>query len=103
MENIKAKDIEKILDYIKRQTLQYLNITGDNIPLEVRHQLNQLLEAIDNNNISSQTIDAYLELWQPMYIPNDHRPTVALTIYDDGDNEVMTFLPASFFEINHLE
>ena len=103
MENIKAKDIEKILDYIKRQTLQYLNITGDNIPLEVRKQLNQLLEAIDNNNISSQTIDAYLELWQPMYIPNDHRPTVALTIYDDGDNEVKTFLPASFFEINHLE
>lgn len=98
-QEINARNIDKILDYIKRQTSQHLSLNEDNIPLEVKKQLNQLLDAIDTKSISSQNIDAYLELWQPLFIPNDHRPTVALTLYDDGENEVKSYLPASFFDI----
>ena len=99
-QEINARDIDKILDYIKRQTSQHLNLNEDNIPLEVKKQLNQLLDAIDTNSISSQNIDAYLELWQPLYINTEvSRPTVALTLYFDGDYEFTSYLPASFFDI----
>lgn len=99
-QEINARDIDKILDYIKRQTSQHLNLNEDNIPLEVKKQLNQLLDAIDTNSISSQNIDAYLTLWQPLYINTEvSRPTVALTLYFDGDYEFTSYLPASFFDI----
>lgn len=98
IQEITVKDIEKTLDYISRQTRQHLDFE-DNIQLEVKKQLNQLLDAIDTNSISSQNIDAYLELWQPLYIPSDNRPAVVLTLYNDGEYQVKSYLPASFFEI----
>ena len=98
IQEITVKDIEKTLDYISRQTRQHLDLE-DNIPLEVKTKLNQLIEAIDANSISSSDIDAYLELWQPLFIPSDNRPSVVLTLFDNGTYQVKSYLPASFFEI----
>ena len=98
-QEIKARDTEKILEYIERQLKQHLELNGDTISLEARAQFQQLLDSVTNNSISSSNIDAYLSLWNPTYINNGSKPTVSLTLHNDGDNELMLFLPATFFDI----
>lgn len=105
-QEIKARDTEKILEYIERQLKQHLELNGDTISLEARTQLEQLLDSVTNNSISSSNIDAYLSLWNPTIhsgFQHDNgrcsKPTVSLTLYFDGDNQLMSFLPASFFDI----
>lgn len=99
-QEIKARETEKILEYIERQTRQHLILNEGTIPPEEKTQLQQLLDSISNNSISSSNIDAYLSLWNPIYInTGNFKPTVSLTLYFDGDNELMSYLPATFFDI----
>ena len=105
-QEIKARDTEKILEYVERQVKQHLELNGDSISLEARTQLEQLLDSISTKSISSSNIDAYLSLWNPTIhggFQHDNRrcskPTVSLTLYFDGDNQLMSFLPAIYFDI----
>ena len=105
-QEIKARETEKILEYIERQTRQHLELNGDSIPMEARTQLEQLLDSISTKSISSSNIDAYLSLWNPtIYDGFQHdngkcsKPTVSLTLYFDGDNQLMSFLPSTYFDI----
>lgn len=95
---VREQELEEVLSTIERQVNQYLNF-GDNIPMEVRHQLTQLTEAINTYLITKENIDAYLELWQPDIIPDEKHNTVVLTLYNDGNNEFKACLPSSFFDI----
>lgn len=99
-QEIKARETEKILEYVERQVKQHLELNGDSIPMEARTQLEQLLDSISTKSISSSNIDAYLSLWNPIYInTGNSKPTVSLTLYFDGDNQLMSYLPAIYFDI----
>ena len=105
-QEIKARDTEKILEYVERQVKQHLELNGDSIPMEARTQLEQLLDSISTKSISSSNIDAYLSLWNPTIYDGFQydngkcsKPTVSLTLYFDGDNQLMSFLPATYFDI----
>ena len=105
-QEIKARDTEKILEYVERQVKQHLELNGDSIPVEARTQLEQLLDSISTKSISSSNIDAYLSLWNPTIYDGFQydngkcsKPTVSLTLYFDGDNQLMSFLPATYFDI----
>lgn len=102
IQEIKGKDIAEILTYIERQTKMHLDtdLAGDENMTEAKRQLEQLLEAIHNSQITDASFDSYLTLWQPQVVPlSDGKKEVILTLYDDGTNKVFACLPHDIFEI----
>lgn len=101
-QEITAKDIQKILQYIERQTKMHIDtdLAGDETMKEARKQLEQLLEAIHSSLITDASFDEYLNLWQPQVVPlSDGNKEVILTLYDDGSKKVFACLPHDVFDI----
>ena len=98
-QEIKGKDIERILDRILAQTTQHLN-DEDDIYDDEKTQLTQLISAIGSGDITDDNFEDFLQLWFPEVLSDDAgRKTVSLTVYDDGSRSFKCFTPSGYFEI----
>lgn len=103
--------VEPILERILAQTTQHLDdldalhspnaasVEG-NIYDDEEEQLEQLIDAIEAEDINEDNFEEYMQLWFPEVLSDDagHK-TVQLTVYDDGSRSFKCFIPGAFFQI----
>ena len=100
-QEINGLDIEGILERILTQTHQHLDDDEGNIYDDEEDQLEQLIDAIEDGDITEENFDDYLQLWAPEILSDDtgaHK-TVSLTVYDDGSRSFKCFAPGMYFEV----
>ena len=99
---IKAKELEPILDRIYAQVSEHINDDDYYIKVDEREQLNLLLKSIADEEITMDNIEEYMQqLWEPEVLADESgsHVSVQLTVYDDGDTRFKCFLPGSLFDI----
>jgi len=100
-QDITGISIDDILERILYQTRQHLDDAEGHIYADEETQLSQLIEAIDDGDITEDNFDDYLQLWEPELLSDEtgSHKTVSLTVYDDGSRSFKCFTPQSYFEI----
>lgn len=101
MQDITGVDIEDILERILQQTRQHLDDDEGNIYEDEEEQLEQLIDAILDGDITEDNFDDYLQLWEPELLSDEtgSHKTVSLTVYDDGSRSFKCFTPGMYFEV----
>lgn len=101
-QEIKAKDIEAILDRMYAQTYEHISDDDYDIDDDELKQLTQLLTDISIGVITEDNFEEYLQqLWEPEVLraESGSLTSVALTVYDDGSTKFICFIPGKCFDI----
>ena len=91
---------EQALRTVMAQCNKWADDEG-NIYDDEEDQLEQLIDAIEDGDITEENFDDYLQLWAPEILSDDtgaHK-TVSLTVYDDGSRSFKCFAPGMYFEV----
>lgn len=111
-QDITGTSIDDILERILQQTRQHLDdldalhspnaaSAEGNIYEDEEEQLEQLIDAILDGDITEDNFDDYLQLWEPELLSDEtgSHKTVSLTVYDDGSRSFKCFAPGIYFEV----